>query len=148
MALKPELLSKKSLALYRAFDHATIEANGGRMRIDNSGDTFYTKVNAAVSALILSKVDKDAEQPLKPCLDLIGQTITVLKITIYPPRISDPTMLEEIEQDGDSIFIKLNRGYQKGMYVENVILDNVDIAPAASDPSWLVIKKLEVSRLK
>ena len=148
MALKPEVLSKKALVLYRAYDDDTIKANGNRMTVNaDINETFYLKIPAAVNGLLQEKVDKKLKDPLKPCQELIGQTLKIMTIVIYTSRISEDEAQNHIEQEGDVVKICLNRGYQKAISISKVVLKGFNAKPNSDDDTKVVFDKIQLGKI-
>lgn len=95
MALKPELLKKKSLTIYKAY----IMQPGETMTVDPGGDTFYTNIKDAV-ANYLSKI-----QDIKVLEAQKGSQISILEVNFNMGRLLEDEHLNDIMQDGTAVYM-------------------------------------------
>ena len=148
MALKPEILAKKALVMYKAYDDADIIANGNRMVVNaDEKETFHLKIQSAVADLLQRKVDKSLEDPLAPCTALIGQTLKIMCIMIYTSRISEDEAANHIDQEGDAVKICLNRGYKKAISLSKVVLKGFNTKVNPDDNTKVVFEKIQLGKL-
>ncbi len=96
--LKPDVLKKKYLVLYRAY----VMQAGDTMQVNPSGETFSLNVKDAVTNLLRTYKDPKELEALK------GSIISMLEVRILMTRFTANDKSEEVDQIGSDVTIALN----------------------------------------
>ena len=117
MALKTEILKKKSFSIYKAY----FMEPGQPMQINPKKETFATNQKDAC-ALLLKEYENKGEKEL---LSKKGAQLSILEVIFNMQKLQSSPHLDEIYQDGSIIELSLNQ-FQYRMKIHEYILKNFD----------------------
>lgn len=138
MSIKPDLLKKKALIVYKAYIMKPDET----MTLDPSGDEYALTIKDAVSAM-LQKIND-----IKELESLKGSQVSILGIAFNMQKLEDNPHVDEIMQDGNYVSLAI-KNFAYRMQIHKYILNDFTYSINAKDQGQtLVFDKIDLNEIK
>ena len=138
MALRPEMLKKKTFSLYKAYHMAP----GESMVMDPGGDRFSTSPKEAVIRYLETIKDIRLLEKEK------GAQLNLLEFIFPTQKIEESEHADEILQDGTTVEIAV-KNFPYRMKLAKYVLNDFQYSANPKDQGQtLVFEKLDLSEIK
>lgn len=132
--LSKELMEKKSVTLYKAFNIVP----GERLTLNTDSDIFGLTAKAAVADLL-------QKTPANELEGMVGKTICIISILLGKDIITNVKYDNDLMQDGEYVNARLS-AFRNNMHLNEMVLNGFEMKPNSNGD--LVFSKIVLDKVK